>query len=150
MQAGLPSDCAKSDLVQSESPVSAAAGNGATIVPFPVPSWGPRRLSPQDRAEAFAWERVMCRTGYAQVSLEEAEGSRSADRLIVYHGEELWIAQGVARPARRFGLWHCASGVKVGDFVSVWTALEAIPLGLARSAPALQGAGWMPQRAASF
>ena len=122
---------------------------GATVIPFPDQHGKVRRLTPHDQAEAFAWERAMCRSGYAQVSLEEAGSTRPADRLIVYYGEELWIVQSMP-PGRQFGLWHRASGVRLGNFPSVWTALEAIPLDLSRSEPGLQGDGWMPELVAAL
>lgn len=102
---------------------------GATIIPFPASRSTSRRLLPQDRAEAIAWEKAASHTGYAQVTLSEGRGDAAEDLILVYSRGELWTVGGVAPPGRRFGLWHRTSGIKLGEFTSVRAALEAIPPG---------------------
>ncbi len=104
-----------------------ASRNGAVIIAFPDSRYTSRRLGPEDRAEAVAWEKTARRTGYAQVGFDEALGSFAEDVVVAYRGGDLWTVRGVTSPRRRFGLWHRMSGAKLGEFASVKTALEAIP-----------------------
>ncbi len=122
--------------------MTGAPASKGNIIPFPLELWTSRRLTAQDRAEAFAWERAMCRAGYAQITFEAAPSERQTDRLLAYHSGELWVVRGTPPPGRQFGLWHRASGIKLGDFPSVWATLEAIPACMTRSEPGLHGDGW--------
>jgi hypothetical protein len=104
------------------------------VVAFPV---GPKSgycLTQFDISEARRWA-VNMRSFFRLVVCDDHEDvDEIGDFLLFHRVNETWSAWGLARRGTHIVMWNSLSGVDVGNFPSVATALDAIDVGLSERA----------------
>jgi hypothetical protein len=104
--------------------------HSATILPFARrPGWHGVGLTVHERIQAMRWSDAARSHGVRMVQFHEPEPGDDpmvGAFLLVYRGEELWAAWGIARRTGGYEVWRPSSGATVGLFDSMGRALAAI------------------------
>jgi hypothetical protein len=106
-----------------------STGQGATILPF---DRGRRRrhgLGVSERIQALQWADAVRPLGVRSVQFHEPEPGDDpvvGAFMLIYRVNDLWAAWGVARRGPGFEVWRPSTGLTVGLYTTIATALGAI------------------------
>ena len=103
--------------------------HSATILPFTRPVRRTGGLTVSERIQALRWADAARRHGVRSVQFHEPEPGDDpvvGAFLLIYRGEDLWAAWGVARRIGGYEVWRPSTGTTVGLFDTMGNALCAI------------------------
>ena len=89
-----------------------------------------RRLSAQDKIDAFRWENTALSIGYDRIVVHAIPGYLTdieGDFVLIYRLGYQWARWGIARKGSRLAVWRCGTGEDIGLFATMVVALRSIP-----------------------
>jgi hypothetical protein len=103
--------------------------SGAQVVAFRPRSVISPGMNMSERIDALRWADAASPYGVRRVQFHEMEPGddpATSPFLLVYRGDEIWAAWGVARQRNEYEVWRPGTGRTIGCFPNIRSALAAI------------------------
>lgn len=100
------------------------------VVPFSIYTVANRRLTQQDKIDAWSWEETALSQGYDRVVVQARAWVRGVEQdefVLVYRLGHPWARWGTTRQRNKIMVWRCSDGAERGHYSTMKSALHDLP-----------------------